>query len=100
MPSRFDLSTVIRRTPHLASCRLNEEVAILNLDSALYFGVDRVGAQIWEALDQPRSVESLCGVVVDRFDVGPDECRSDLERFLARLQETGLIEVVVQGDVR
>jgi hypothetical protein len=94
MPQRFNSTTLIRRSPHQASCKLNDEVAILNLDTALYFGVDRVGAQIWAALEVPKTVAALCDDVVGRFEVGPAECRGDVEKFLTRLYENGLIELV------
>jgi hypothetical protein len=93
MPT-FDSSTLIKRTPHQVSCKLDDEVAILNLDTALYFGVDRVGAQIWAALEAPTSFAALCDDVVGHFEVSPEACRCDVEKFLTRLHENGLIELV------
>ena len=39
-------STVVRKSPAQVSCVLNEEVAVLNVEKALYFGLQGVGAHI------------------------------------------------------
>ncbi len=91
----IELSTVVKKSSQQVACNLDEEVALLHLDSALYFGLQGVGAQIWNGLEEPRSVADICNDIVRDFDVAPAECRDDVIKFLASLQEAGLIEAVV-----
>jgi hypothetical protein len=91
----LELSTVVKRSTQQVACNLNDEVALLHLDSALYFGLKGVAAQIWSGLEEPRSVADICGDVVKHFDVAPADCRDDVIKFLVSLQEAGLIEPVV-----
>jgi hypothetical protein len=90
----FEFSSVIKRSAHQVSCNLNDEVAILDLNKSVYFGLDTVGAYVWEALQEPRCVADLCAAVSDHFDVTPAECREDIVRFLESLREAGLVEAV------
>jgi Coenzyme PQQ synthesis protein D (PqqD) len=90
----FDASTVLRRSTQQISCNLNDEIAILDLDKSVYFGLEGVGAHIWSMLEQPHSVTDLCNSVVDHFDVTPEACRPDVMSFLASLREAGLIEAM------
>jgi len=90
----LDLSTVVRKSARQVSCVLDDEVAILNLDRALYFGLTDVGAHIWEELQEPRSVAEICDGVMTHFDVAPEVCQSDVSRFLVSLREAGLVEIV------
>jgi hypothetical protein len=94
MSPAFDPTTVVRKSDKQVSCVLNDEVALLNTDRALYFGLKGVGAHIWDRLDKPRTVAELCQDVVTHFDVEPEICRNDVTRFLNSLQEAGLIEAV------
>jgi hypothetical protein len=87
-------STVVKKTSSQVSCVLNDEVAVLNVDRALYFGLQGVGAHIWDALEQARSVSDICDDVVAHFDVAPETCRDDVTKFLASMHEAGLIEAV------
>jgi hypothetical protein len=90
----IDRSTMIKRAAHQVSCSLNDEVAILNLQSTLYFGLDEVGACVWQALEEPSRVDALCKAVASQFAVSDAACEVDVLTFLAALQEAGLIETV------
>lgn len=86
-------STIFRKVAHQVSCQINEEVAILDLERSLYFGLQGAGVRIWDALEQPRSLGELCDVVVAEFDVAPADCQADVAQLLVSLQQEGLIEV-------
>jgi len=75
------------------SCQIDDEVAILNLDRSLYFGLEGVGVQIWEALEKPRSVAELCDGLVGAFDVSRAQCEEDVIQLVSSLREEGLIEI-------
>ena len=86
-------STVFRKAARQVSCQINDEVAILDLDRSLYFGLEGVGVQIWEALEQPRSVAELCDNLVETFDVSRAQCEGDVLQLVSSLQDEGLIEI-------
>ena len=90
----LELSTVVKRTAQQVSCNLNEDVAILDLKNAVYFGLEGVGAYIWETLEQPKSVAELCRSVVGAFDVPQERCHADVLAFLGYMKEAGLVETV------
>ncbi len=87
------MSTVVKKSARQVSCQINEEVAILDLERSLYFGLEGAGVEIWEALEQPRSVAELCDRIVESFDVNRNECEKDVLELLASLQKEGLIEI-------
>ncbi len=73
---------------------INGEAAILSLDQSAYFGLQGVGAQIWEALEQPRSVADICQSIMDEFDVSAGQCQEDVVHILEDLKNEGLVEPV------
>ncbi len=85
-------SSRFRRSAGQVSCSINGEVAILSLDKAVYFGLQGVGVQIWEALEQPCSVGELCQSIMEEFDVAADQCRQDVVQILEDMQKEGLVE--------
>jgi hypothetical protein len=70
---------------------------MLDPDQGCYFGLDRGGSAIWDLLAAPRSVAELCDLLVARFAVGPDQCRSEVLFFLHELREAGLVETAAPG---
>jgi len=90
----LDTTAIVRQSQHQVSCNLDNEVAILELQAALYFGLNDVGAHIWQLLQEPRSVDGICDSVAEHYDVDPATCRTDVLRFLERMRDAGLIDVV------
>lgn len=89
----IEMSTVFRKVARQVSCQINDEVAILDLERSLYFGLEGTGVQIWDALEQPHSASELCDQLVAKFEVSRTECEKDVMTLLTSLQEEGLIEV-------
>ena len=90
----IDLSTTIKQANAQLSCSLGEEVAILNVNSALYYSFGDVGRVIWEQLKEEKSAKELCKVVTEQFDVTEGRSESDVIAFLNELADAGLIEIV------
>ena len=75
------------------SCDLAGEAAILELKSGTYFGLDEVGAVVWNLIAQPRRVTEIRDVLLERYDVDADRCGRELIDLLGALHERGLIQV-------
>jgi len=88
-------SGIFKRSTGQVSCKIDDDVAILDLGRALYFGLQGAGVHIWDALEQPRSVADLCASIVEEYDISVDDCRADVVEILASLQEEGLVEEVL-----
>jgi Coenzyme PQQ synthesis protein D (PqqD) len=93
----LEARTIVKRSDRQVACSLNDEVVLLNLDKGFYFSLQDVGAHIWNALQEPLSVDEIVLSVVAHFDVASEICRSDVLEFLAGLQKAGMIEVDPPG---
>ena len=90
----IDFSTTVKQANDQVSCSLNEEIAILNLNSGIYYGLEHVGGVIWEQLKEKKTVKELCRIVTEQFDVAEDECASDVIDFLNNLANVGLVDIL------
>lgn len=93
MANPITLETTIQAAPNQISCDLGGEAAILNLDTGTYYGLDPVGAAIWNLLREPRTLATVRDAVLAEFDVEPDRCERDLFALVEQLAATGLIQV-------
>ncbi len=87
-----EMSTVVA-VPNQVSSSLGDEAVILELTQGVYYGLNKVGARIWELLQQPRRVGEIRDLILDEYDVAPQTGTRDLLALLAELAERGLIEV-------
>jgi hypothetical protein len=75
------------------SCDLGGEAAILNIKSGVYYGLDPIGAQVWNLIQKPHRVAEVREAVVRDYDVEPERCERDVIALLESLLAEGLIEV-------
>lgn len=83
--------SLIRRNRDVVFCELSGELALLDLHSNTYYGLNKVGARIWEMIQEPRSLPQLCEAIVEQYDVDPARCRIDIEALVRQLAEAKLI---------
>jgi hypothetical protein len=75
------------------SCDLAGEAVILNLKSGVYYGLDAVGARVWNLIQEPMIVNDVRDAILKEYDVEPGRCEGDLLALLHQLVSEGLIEV-------
>jgi Coenzyme PQQ synthesis protein D (PqqD) len=85
--------TIVVAASEQLSCPLGEESAILNLKNSVYYGMNPVGARVWDLLKQPTSVAELRDVLLEEYEVDEERCSKDLLALLETLRSEGLIEV-------
>lgn len=72
---------------------LAEESVLLNLESEKYFGLDLVGSKMLSCLQQTDSIEQAYQQLSEQFEVEPERLRQDLQEFIIRMVNYGLVKV-------
>jgi hypothetical protein len=72
---------------------LVDEAAILHLQSGVYYGLNQIGAKVWNLILEPVSVSALRDKLVEEYEVSPEQCEKDLMSLLEQLAAEGLIDV-------
>jgi hypothetical protein len=91
--SAISLQTPVVAAPDQVSCDLSGEIVILNLSDGVYYGLDAVGARIWELLKEPRSVQEIRDIIIQEYDVNSDRCTNDLVSLLSEMASRSLIRI-------
>ena len=85
--------SIVAASSQQVSCPLGDEAAILNMKNATYYGLDAVGARIWDLLQRPRSVGEIRDTLLEEYDVEAERCERDLLSLLEKMVSEGLVEV-------
>jgi hypothetical protein len=73
--------------------QLEGESVLLNLASESYFGLDEVGTRMWTVLTTAVSVEAAVNILVAEYAIERDQLRADLQRFITKLSDAGLVAI-------
>ncbi|GGB99827.1 PqqD family protein [Dyadobacter sediminis] len=77
------------------SSKVAGETVILNHSKGAYYGLDEVGVLIWDTLEKgPQTMDSLCQVVVNEYDIDTETCKNDIDVLLKDLISEKLVEIV------
>jgi hypothetical protein len=87
------LDSVVVAAPDQVSSDLADEVVILNLANGVYYGLDPVGADVWNFIQQPQRIAAVRDYVVSQYDVEPARCEQDILALLQDLAANNLIQV-------
>jgi hypothetical protein len=92
--TEFELDTVVVVAPDQVSCALGDEAAILHVTKSVYYGVNPVGASIWNLLKTPKTVREIRDALLQEYEVEAGRCERDLFALLEKLCEEGLIRIL------
>jgi hypothetical protein len=82
-------------TSEQISSRVAGEVVILNHNKGAYYGLDDVGALVWDSLEKgPQTIDQLCETVIGEYDIDADACREDIDALLKDLISEQLVQIV------
>ena len=56
-----------------------------------YFGLDPVGARIWELMGEGKTLSEVCGQMLEEYEVSREELEGDTLRLAQELADQGLI---------
>jgi hypothetical protein len=89
----LSLTSRVRASPDQVSCALDGDAAVLHLGSGLYFGLDPVGARVWELVQEPIAVTAVIDALEQEFEATRGQLEADVAAFLESLTSHGLLEV-------
>ena len=89
----MDQHALISKSTHQVSSQLDGEVVLLDINTGDYFKIDPVGSRIWELLEEPTTLSSLCKTLTAEFDISAERCRADVTTFIEKLVSLSLVVV-------
>lgn len=86
-------SSIIINSNSILTTNLDGDVVILDTINGKYFGLDGVGARVWEVLETHSTIEQIKSIILDEYDVDDEACEKDIIELLTELSAAGLVIV-------
>lgn len=85
------LSDKITIPTQVMARQVGEETVILDLANGTYFGLDPVGARIWQLMGEGKTLTEVCETMLAEYDVS----RENIERDVLNLTEDLLTKQLI-----
>ena len=80
--------------PQVMARQVGEETVILDLPSGTYFGLDPIGARMWQLMGEGRTLGEVCEAMLEEYEVSREDIESDVLKLAAELLAKQLINAV------
>ena len=71
MESTLTESSTIEADKDQLSADLTGEAVVLNTKSGVYYGLNAVGATVWDLVGEPKTVGGIGEALLEKYDVAP-----------------------------
>jgi hypothetical protein len=85
------MKAIAKLPERFSETAIDGEIVVMRLDDGDFFALTGTGAAIWRSIDGRRSRDDLVTALAGQFATAPSEIAGDIDAFLARLKEAGLI---------
>ena len=94
MADSLNAATVVQRVDTVMSNSVDGDLVMMDVERGSYYGLDRIGTDIWNRLEKPTSVRALCEALRTVYRVEPATCERDVLHLLGQMHDAGLIRVM------
>lgn len=79
------------KTSKIISGRLHDELVMMDIDKGKYFALNPVATRIWDLLEKPLTIDELCSILMDEYEVSESQCRQDVQEVLEEMVRLGVV---------
>lgn len=87
----MNLETTFVIPSHVIARTVGGETVILDLESGTYFGLDPIGARIWQLIENGKSLAEACDAMIGEYDVSREVLERDALTLAADLVGNKLV---------
>lgn len=87
------MNALVKRTERFAETEVDDEVVVMRLDNGDFFSLAGTAAATWRLIDGTRNRAALVTALTTEFDGDEAEIAADVDEFLVKLREMGLLAV-------
>lgn len=89
----MNLDTKISQSDEIISTDLDGKLVMMSIENGEYYALDAVSKRIWELIEQPTHVHSICQTLLSEFDVDNKDCEREVLDFATKLADMKIIRV-------
>ena len=89
----MDLNQAVTFSDKVFAQEVDGEMVLLDMNSENYFGLNEIGTDIWQAMQEKRFLQNVYESLLEQYEVEPEVLEKDLLDFVKKLEESGLVKI-------
>jgi hypothetical protein len=84
--------TIVQRRRDSLAAEVGGELVLMSVDHGKYYGLDSVGSDVWQRIEQPIEVGQLCAALTRQYAGDPTTIEHDVMALLEKFAGQDLLE--------
>ncbi|XPV69514.1 MAG: PqqD family peptide modification chaperone [Halarcobacter sp.] len=89
----MEITKILKRNDDLLSSEMDSELVMMDLELNNYYGLNKIGKDIWELLENDLTLEELCNKLIEKYEVSFEQCNEDISPFIEKLEKLNIVKV-------
>lgn len=89
----LELASVIFRNKEIDDTDIDGEKVMMNLNKGEYFMLNTVAADIWDSINEPKTINEVVNELLEKYDIDYKTCEDEVMSFINELNDADLIKV-------
>ena len=89
----MNLSNHVTVPAQVMARTVGNETVILDLASGTYYGLDPVGARMWQLMTEGQTLAQLCTQMLDEYEVSQEDIERDVLALVQTLLDKQLVSL-------
>jgi len=89
----MNLSDKVSIPTQVMARTVGDETVILDLASGTYYGLDPIGARMWQLMTDGQTLAVICDTLLDEYEVTRETLEGDILRLTEELRAKGLVSL-------
>ena len=85
--------SIIRKNIEIDDADLDGEKVMMNLNKGEYFMLNTVAADIWDSINEPKTINEVVNELLEKYDIDYKTCEDEVMSFINELNDADLIKV-------
>ncbi len=85
-------------SPQVINEIIDGEAIIVNMENGFYYSIDKVGASIWNLIEEGNAIDQISNSIVSQYHGNANDIKNGVSKFISQLLDENLIIVVEDGN--
>lgn len=94
MTVQINDSTLLKQDSAINAREFDGETVMMNKSLDNYFGLDEIATRIWNILEKKHTIIEVRDILIQEYNVKPEQCLNDIKPFIEGLIADELIIIV------
>ena len=85
--------SIVSVNKEIVTAEMDGETVMMSVETGKYYNLGKTGSVIWGMLGKPIVVDSIIESLLEKYQVGREQCEVEVLAFFAHVHEEGLVKL-------